>query len=90
MLRKGIKGRICHIIHHYVNANNKYMKDNNKNKESSYFKHWDVNSLHGWAMSQKLTEGSFKLVENTFQFSKDFIKNYKEVDDEGYFVEVDV
>ena len=41
-------------------------------------------------MSQKLTEGSFKLVENTFQFSKDFIKNYKEVDDEGYFVEVDV
>ena len=39
---------MCHIIHQYVNTNNKYMKDNNKNKESSYFKYWDVNNLHGW------------------------------------------
>ena len=30
----------------------------------------------------------FKWVENTSQFSKDFIENYNEDSDEGYFLEV--
>ena len=30
---KGIRG-ICHTIHQYIKANNKYMKDYDKNKES--------------------------------------------------------
>ena len=30
---KGIRGVICHAIHRYVKANNKYMKDDEKNKE---------------------------------------------------------
>ena len=34
-LEKGFRGGICHAIHRYVKANNKYMKDYNKNKESS-------------------------------------------------------
>ena len=34
----------------------KYMKDYDKNKESSYLKDWDINNLHGWAQSQKLPE----------------------------------
>ena len=28
--------------------------------------------------------------EDTSQFKEDFIKNYKEESDEGYFVEVDI
>ena len=36
MIEKRIRGGICHAIHRYVEANNKYMKDYNKNKESSY------------------------------------------------------
>ena len=32
MVEKGIKG-ICHAIHQYAKANNKYMKDYDKNKE---------------------------------------------------------
>ena len=35
------------------------MKDSNKNKESSYFKYWDVNSVCGWEMLQKLPVNKF-------------------------------
>ena len=31
---KEIRGRICHAIHLYATANNKYMKNYNKDKES--------------------------------------------------------
>ena len=27
MVEKGIRGGICHAIHRYANANNKYMKE---------------------------------------------------------------
>ena len=39
MVKKGIKGGICNAIHRYAKANNKYMKDYDKNKESSYLKY---------------------------------------------------
>ena len=38
-LQKGIKGGIYRSIYQHANANNKYMKDDNKNKESSYFQY---------------------------------------------------
>ena len=34
MVEKGIRKGICHSIHQYAKANNKYMKDYDKNKES--------------------------------------------------------
>ena len=36
MVQKLIRGGICHAIHWYAKANHKYMKDYDKNKESSY------------------------------------------------------
>ena len=39
IVEEGIKGGICHAIHQYVRANNKYMKDYNKNKELSYLRY---------------------------------------------------
>ena len=44
MIGKGIRVGICHVTHQYAKANNKYMKDYDKNKESSYLKYWDVNN----------------------------------------------
>ena len=89
MVEKGIRGGTCHVIHQYAKANNKYMKDYDKKKESSYLKYWDVNSLYGWAMSQKLSVNKFEWIEDTSQFNGDFIKNYSEESNEGYFLEVD-
>ena len=44
MVGKGIRGGICHAIHRCAKTNNKYMKDYDKNKESSYLKFWDVSN----------------------------------------------
>ena len=66
------------------------MKDYDKNKESSYLQYWDVNNLYGWATSQKLPGNNFEWIEDTSQFNEDFIKNYNEESDEGYFLEADV
>ena len=73
LVEKGIRGGICHAIHRYAKANNKYMKDYDKNKESSYLKYWDVNNLYGWAMSQKLPVNKFKWIKDSSQFNEDFI-----------------
>ena len=90
LAEKGIRGGICHSIYRYAKLNNKYMKDYDENKESSYIQYWDVNNLYGWAMSQKLSANNFEWVKDTSQFNEDFIKIYNEESDEGCFLEVDV
>ena len=50
MIEKEIRGEICHSVKRYAKANNKYIKDYDKNKESSYLKYWDVDNLYGWAV----------------------------------------
>ena len=66
------------------------MKDYDKNKESSYLKYWDINNFYGWARSQKLPVNKFEWTVDTSQFNEDFVKNYNDESDEGYFLEVDV
>ena len=90
MVKKYIRGRICHSIYRYAKANNKYMKDYDKNKELSYFQYWDVNDLNAWATSQKLPVNDFEWIKDISQFTEDFINNYNEESDGGYFFEVDV
>ena len=60
MVEEGIRGGICHSIHRYAKANNKYMKNYNNKEESSYIQYLDVNNLYGWAMSKKLPVNGFK------------------------------
>ena len=74
----------------HAKANNRYMKYYDKNKEPSYLSYWDVNNFYGWAIPQKSPVKSFEWIEETSQFKEDFIKNYNEESDEGYFIEVDV
>ena len=74
MVETCTRGGICHSIYGYAKVNNKYLKHYEKNKESSYLQYWDVNNLHGWAMSQKLPVNNFEWIDNASQFSEDFIK----------------
>ena len=74
MVEKGIRGRICHSVYLYGKANNKYMKDYDRNKKSSHLQCWDVNNLYGWAMYQKLPVNNFGWIKDTSQFTEDFIK----------------
>ena len=89
MVEEGIRGGICHSIHRYAKANNKYMKNYNNNEESSYIQYLDANNLYGWAMSKKLPVNGFKWIDNK-EINEDFIKNYNENDNKSYFFEVDV
>ena len=36
IVEEGIRGGICHSVHRYAKANNKYMKNYNNHEESSY------------------------------------------------------
>ena len=39
-------------------------------------------------MSQMLPVNNFEWINDTYQFDKDFIKNYNEESDEGYFLKL--
>ena len=73
MIEEGIRGGICHSIHRCAKANNKYMKNYDKNKEPSYIQYLDTNNLYGWQMSQKLPVNGFKWVKNTSKINEKFI-----------------
>ena len=47
MVEEGIRSGICHSIHRYAKANNRYMNNYDKNEESSYIKYLDANNLYG-------------------------------------------
>ena len=62
MFEKGIRGGITQVVKKYAKANNKYRNDYNKNEPSRYLQYLDANNLYGWAMSQPLPTGGFRLV----------------------------
>ena len=79
MIEDGIRGGICHAIRRYAKANNKYMNNYNKNKESSYIQYLDANNLYGMAMSEKLPI-----------IDENFVKSYNKNSGKGYVLKVDV
>ena len=62
------------------------MKNYNKRIESSCLTYLDANNLYRWAIYQKLPINGFKWKNDESRFNEDFIKNYNENGDEGYFL----
>ena len=87
---EGIHGGVCNKVHRYAEANNKYMKNHDKNKESSCLMYVDANNLYGWAMSKKVPVDGFEWVDDLSIFTEDFIKSYDEEGDVGYLLVVDI
>ena len=60
MYEEGTRGGICQATYRYAKANNKSIKNYDRNNESSFLEYVDANHLCGWAMSQKLPVRNFK------------------------------
>ena len=92
MFEKGIRGGMCQAICRYAEANNKYINNYDKNKESSYLVYLDANNLYGYAMSKKLPIRNFKWLDkyDISKFNDELIKKYNENSDIVYIFEVDI
>ena len=44
MAEKDVRIGMCHFVNRYAKANNKYMKDYDKNKKLSYVQCWNVSN----------------------------------------------
>ena len=71
MVKKGIRGRICHTIHWYGKVITNIWKIVIKIKT-----HHILNIVrYGWEMWQKLPVNNFESIEDTSQFNEDFMKS---------------
>ena len=57
MIEKRIRGGICQATHRYAKANSKYMKNYDKNIESSYIEYLDANNFYGWSKISMTSHG---------------------------------
>ena len=67
-IEKGTRGGISYITKRYAKASNKYMNDYDPKKPLIFISYLDMNNLYGWAMSEYLPYGGFKLLKNVDGF----------------------
>ena len=89
MFENGIRGGISQVIHKYAKANNKYMKNHNKNISSSFLMYLDANNLYGYPMMNLLPIGGFKWDDEKI-YTEDLIKNFNINSKYGAVLEVDI
>ena len=84
-----LRGGISYVTKRYSKANNKYMKDYDNTKETSYIMYFDENNLYGSAMTEYLPYGGFEWMTeeeiNNFDLS-----SIRKDSSEGYILEVDL
>jgi hypothetical protein len=88
IMERGKRGGLTFVgSKRYAKANNKYLPDYDKTKESSYLLYLDANNLYGHSMSEPLPYGGLEI--NT----KITLKEVLETADDaltGYTIEVDL
>ena len=95
MFERGIRGGITHISKRYAEANNKYMKDYNPGKETTFIQYLDANNLYGWAMTQQLPTHGFQWIKDITLEKVDEIldkanHSMSNIGRKGYIFEVDL
>ena len=88
-IEKGMRGGISYIAKRHSKANNKYMKNYDKNIEDIFIMYFDANNLYGWAMTQYLPCSDFKWMSknNINKCNHDLVKENSQY---GYILEVDL
>ena len=81
---KGIRGGVSYIANRYGQANNKYMKNYDKNVQSKYIMY-----LEDWAISQYLPTGNFRWMTGK-EISKIDLEKYGTDGKKGSILEVDL
>ena len=80
-IEKGLRGGISYIAHRHAKANNKFIKNYDPDKQSSYIMYLDANNLYGWAMSKPLPYRNFRWVNADSVIAKEYgIGHIYEVD----------
>ena len=83
------RGGVCMISKRYAEANNKYMKNYDEKKPSTYIIYLDANNLYGWGMSQYLPIGNFAN-EDVNTFNEDRIMKWADDAKRGLYIVFDV
>ena len=76
-IEKGMRGGVSYIANHYGKENNKYIKEYDEKAPSKYMMYLDADNLYGWAMSQYLPTGGFRLLTEK-EINKIDLAKYKE------------
>ena len=88
-MEKWIMRGVSYIANRYRKANNKNMKNHDKNAQSKYIMYLDANNLYGWAMSQYLPTGNFRWMTDK-EISKIDLGKYKTDGKKGLILEMDL
>ena len=86
-IEKELRGEISYIAKRHAKANNKYTKNYDLKKLSTFITYLHMNNLYSWAMSENLPYGGFKWLKNVDGFD---VNSISEESDTGYFLEVDL
>jgi len=89
-IEKGLRCGVSVITHRKGVANNKYIKNYNSEKPTTYIPYSDCNNLYGWGMSQSMPYGGFRWI-NPEEYN---LKSYKKLCsnklEKGYIVACDI
>ena len=86
-IEKGLRGGISYIGKRYAKASNKYMKDYDPKKPSTFISYLDMNNLYDWSMSEYLPYEGFEWLKNVDEFDA---MSINEKSDVGYILQVDL
>ena len=86
-IEKGSRGGISYISNRYAKANNKYMRDYDPEKPSTFITYLDKSNFYGWSMSEYLPFRGFELLKNVDELD---VMSINEKINVGYILEVDL